>query len=266
MPDNYHNQAQRMPIILIVQRQKHLRDKIAESLSAAGQTRITFVEDARSALKILRSQPIDALITEVDLEQIDGWRLSRLVRSGALRCKADIPIILTSSIWCERIAEVTAREHGINALISIEALHTIAAVLEDCIRQGFVLKKPRLLVIEDEEDTADLIVLIMTQRFEVECVYDGEAGLEEWLKGRHDLVLLDVMLPKMDGPEVLERIMQVQPNQPVVIMTAHASVEQAEELLVKGAADFVTKPFRPEQLRSVSEIALRRDDYMVSNQ
>ena len=57
----------------------------------------------------------------------------------------------------------------------------------------------------------------------------------------------------------------VQPNQPIVIMTAHIPVEQVEELLIRGAVDFISKPFRPEQLRSVAEVTLRRDDYMVSN-
>jgi DNA-binding NtrC family response regulator len=50
--------------------------------------------------------------------------------------------------------------------------------------------------------------------------------------------------------------MAIKPNQPVVIMTAHAPVEQAEELLIKGAADFIRKPFRPDALRSICEVPL----------
>lgn len=262
---NYLDTNQTALNILIVQGQTPIREQIRRVLQEHDLSRVTAVNDARNALKVLRSQPIDVLICDLDLGELDGWRLSRLVRSGALRCKSTIPIIVTTSTWCERIAEVTAREHGINALISIDELEAVARVVEDCLAEDYVISKPTLLVVEDEEDTADLINRILAQRFEIEIAKDGEAGLKAWLERRHDLILLDVMLPKIEGPEVLDAILKKDPKQAVVIMTAHAPVEQAEELLIRGAADFIPKPFRPEQLRSVAEVALRRDDYMVSN-
>ncbi|MGH1485148.1 MAG: GGDEF/EAL domain-containing response regulator [Cellvibrionaceae bacterium] len=253
--------------ILVVQSQSALNEQIRGALAGAGYTRITSVDNARSALKVLRSHPVNVLISDIDLSEIDGWRLSRLVRSGALRCKPNIPIIVTTATWCERIAEVTAREHGISALISVEELHTVSEVLENCVANRFILSKPTLLVVEDEEDTAELIKKILGQRFDVELTYDGETGLNAWLARRHDLVLLDVMLPgQLQGPDVLDSILREQANQPVVIMTAHGTSEHAEDLLIRGAADFIPKPFRPDPLRAVAEIALRRDDYMVSNQ
>ena len=265
MPDNCYQGLQKTSNILIVQGELTLQEQIKQALFDADYNHITSVGGACDALKVLRTQPVDVLISDIDLDEIDGWRLSRLIRSGALRCKADIPIIVTASIWCERIAEVTAREHGISALLSIDALDTVAVVLENCLQNGFILSKPRLLVIEDEEDTAELIRLILSQRFDIDIAYDGEAGLKLWLERCHDLVLLDIMLPKLDGPKVLDGILEQQPNQPVVIMTAHGTAEQAEALLIRGAADFIPKPFRPDPLRTVAEIALRRDDYMVSN-
>jgi diguanylate cyclase (GGDEF)-like protein/PAS domain S-box-containing protein len=266
MPNDHNNGSHKNLNILVVQSQLSLGEQIKHALVSIGYTRVTLVESARSALKVLRAQPIDVLISDIDLSEIDGWRLSRLVRSGALRCKANVPIIVTTSTWCERIAEVTAREHGISALISVEELHTVPEVLENCLTQRFVLSKPRLLIVEDEEDTAALIQRILGQRFDIEITYDGENGLNAWLARRHDLVLLDIMLPnKLQGPDVLEGILNEKPNQPVVIMTAHGTSETAEELLIRGAADFIPKPFRPDPLRAVAEIALRRDDYMVSN-
>ncbi len=265
MTDNNSDNPYLKLNILVVQSESPLGERIRAILSAEGYVRVVAVETARGALSILRTQPIDVLICDIDLDELDGWRLSRLVRSGVLRCSATIPIIVTTSTWCERIAEVTAREYGISGLISIEDLDTLPSVLWDCLSAGFKVTKPQLLVVEDEEDTAELIRRILTVRFDVEIATDGQAGLNAWLARRHDLVLLDVMLPIMEGPEVLEGILSEKPNQPVVIMTAHAPVEQAEELLIRGAADFISKPFRPDQLRSVTEIALRRDDYLVSN-
>ncbi|MFT6387685.1 MAG: diguanylate cyclase (GGDEF)-like protein/PAS domain S-box-containing protein [Cellvibrionaceae bacterium] len=251
--------------ILVVHSDPNIGGRIHAILSAVDYGNIIIVGRARDALGILRKQPVDVLICDIDLDELDGWRISRLVRSDALRCKSTIPIIVTTSTWCERIAEVTARDYGISGLVAIENLQDLPQRLNGALTKSFKPSKPSVLVVEDEEDTADLISRILSQRFDVEIAADGELGLHAWVERRHDLVLLDVMLPKLDGPGVLSGIMTLRSNQPVVIMTAHAPVEQAEDLLIRGASDFIVKPFRPEQLRTVAEVALRRDDYMVIN-
>ncbi|MBX2809363.1 MAG: EAL domain-containing protein [Cellvibrionaceae bacterium] len=251
--------------ILNVHQDLSIGKQIHSLLAQQGYARITTVGGAREALSILKVRAVDVLICDADLDVLDGWRLSRLVRSGALKCDAAIPIIITTQTWCERIAEVTAREHGINQLLPVNDLGSLPTVLFQCLEKNLFLGKPRLLVVEDDPDTADIITRILAHRFEIDVAAAGDAGLQAWLRKRHDLVLLDVMLPKLAGPDVLKAIVKHSPNQPVVIMTAHATADQAENLLVSGAADFITKPFRAEPLRAVAEIALRRDDYLVSN-
>jgi len=70
----------------------------------------------------------------------------------------------------------------------------------------------------------------------------------------------------MSGEEILEAIVQEKPRQVVVMMTAHASSELAEKLIFKGAVDFLPKPFRTEQLRKVCDLAVRREDFITSNE
>ena len=65
--------------------------------------------------------------------------------------------------------------------------------------------KTTLLVIEDYPDTVDLIHRILSKQFDIETAQDGESGLAAWQARRHDLVLLDVMLPRMSGEQVLDR-------------------------------------------------------------
>ncbi len=122
-----------------------------------------------------------------------------------------------------------------------------------------------MLIIEDHQDTSRLARRILRNRFQVETAEDGETGLQAWEDGRHELVLLDVMLPKLSGLEALEAIMQIDKSQPVVIMTAFGSSDLAEKMLIIGAVDFITKPFLAEQLRRVCELAVHREDYLVSN-
>lgn len=252
--------------LLIVNNDSTALAAITGSLMAAGLNKLTSVESAQQALRVLRQQTIDVLIVDVDTADLDGWRLSRLVRSGILKCRADLPIIIIASTWCERIAEVTAREYGINQLLPLDHINQLPSVVTKLSQhEHSTFPKPRLLVVEDEPDTADLIKRVLSPSFDIEVAYEGDTGLRAWVQRRHDLVLLDVMLPKLSGRDILIEIQSIEPNQPVVIMTAHTTIDQAEELMLLGAVDFLPKPFRAEQLRKVCDIAIHREDFLVSN-
>lgn len=268
MTTDHNSATQTTPPInlLIVNSDPSALAAIQASLHSAGLNSVTGVDCAQKALRILRQQIFDVLIVDADTADLDGWRLSRLVRSGILRCRADLPIIIIASTWCERIAEVTAREYGINQLLPIDHLQLLpAAVTRLAHSQQTNTAKPRLLVVEDEPDTADLIKRVLAPIYEIEVATEGDAGLRAWVNRRHDLVLLDVMLPKLSGRDILIEIQSIAPDQPVVIMTAHTTIDQAEELMLLGAVDFLPKPFRAEQLRKVCDIAIHRDDFLVSN-
>lgn len=252
--------------ILVVNNALEAQQKINECLVSAGYARSVIVDSATKALEVLRYQPIDLLIVDVDTPDLDGWRLSRLVRCGILKCRSDMPIIIVASTWCERIAEVTAREYGINYLLPLDHIDRLPLLIQHLVGEGRgELPKPRLLIIEDQQDTSDLIQRVLTTPFEIEVAADGEEGLQAWKDGRHDLVLLDIMLPRLSGRDILIEIQRIDPNQPVVIMTAHTTIDQAEELMLLGAVDFLPKPFRADQLRKVCDIAIHREDYLVSN-
>lgn len=252
--------------ILIVNDDDAAQKKINDCLLVAGYSQLILVNSAKKALQVLRHHQIDLLIVDVDTKDLDGWRLSRLVRCGILHCRADMPIIIIAKTWCERIAEVTAREYGINYLLPLEHIHRLPDIALQLItekKQDF--PRPRLLVVEDQQDTSDLIKRVLGVAFDIEVAADGEDGLAAWKRGRQDLVLLDIMLPRLSGRDILMEIQHIDPEQPVVIMTAHTTIDQAEELMLLGAVDFLPKPFRAEQLRKVCDIAIHRDDYLVSN-
>lgn len=262
----YSDSAEQAIQILILNNEASALELIHACLKDAGYANLTLVDSSAKALEVLRHKQVDLLIVDVDTPDMDGWRLSRLVRSGILKCRSNLPIIIVARIWCERIAEVTAREYGINHLIPMEHLQQLPqAVARLTNKLNSDLPRPRLLVVEDQQDTSDLIKRVLATPFDIEVADDGVAGLEAWKRGRHDLVLLDVMLPRLSGRDILMEIQNIDPEQPVVIMTAHTTIEQAEELMLLGAVDFLPKPFRAEQLRKVCDIAIHREDFLVSN-
>ncbi|MDO3380082.1 two-component system response regulator [Geoalkalibacter halelectricus] len=252
--------------ILLVNSEAEIRATLRALLEDAGHAKISEGSCGLSASRVLRNVAVDLLITDIEMPDLDGWRLARLLRSGVFKCKSDIPIIVVAKTWCERIAETTAREFGVNAMVALDHHWQLPQVVRNClVMPGEAFRNPSVLVVEDTPDTAQIAQRVLSRRFDVEIAEDGPSGLAAWMARRHDLVLLDTMLPGMSGPQVLREIMKIDRSQAVVAMTAFSSVELAEELMLQGAADFIAKPFMADQLRRVCELAVRREDYLVSN-
>jgi two-component system response regulator RegX3 len=120
-------------------------------------------------------------------------------------------------------------------------------------------RKPRLLIVEDEAAIrSGLVDVFVYHGFDVETAEHGDAGLKLALGGTFDLVLLDVMLPGIDGFEICNRIRQQDRQQPVIMLTAKSSDEDIVQGLTLGADDYVAKPFSVTQLVLRVQAVLRR--------
>ena len=120
-------------------------------------------------------------------------------------------------------------------------------------------RKIRLLIVEDEEAIrTGLIDVFVYHGYEVEFAPDGISGLDKALSGRFDLILLDVMLPGMDGFEICNRIRAQDRDQPVIMLTAKSTDEDIIQGLSLGADDYVAKPFSVAQLVLRIQAVLRR--------
>ena len=102
----------------------------------------------------------------------------------------------------------------------------------------------RILIVEDEIEIAEGLCGVLNKAgYEAEAVYDGQAGLDEILTGVYDLVLLDIMLPKMDGLTVLKEARKEGIETPTILLTAKSQIEDKISGLDCGADDYLTKPF-----------------------
>ena len=107
----------------------------------------------------------------------------------------------------------------------------------------------RVLIVEDEVRLAEALGQIITeQKYQAEVVYDGETGLDYARSGQYDLIILDVMLPKRNGFEVVRKLREEKIATPVLLLTARDEVSDKVRGLDCGADDYMTKPFAPEQL------------------
>jgi len=117
----------------------------------------------------------------------------------------------------------------------------------------------RILVVEDEEAIrTGLIDVLVFHGYEVDSAATGPEGLEKALTGKFELILLDIMLPGMDGYAICDRIRDVDRNQPIIMLTAKSLDEEIIQGLQLGADDYVAKPFSIQQLVLRIEAVLRR--------
>lgn len=120
-------------------------------------------------------------------------------------------------------------------------------------------RKPTLLIVEDEEAIrTGLIDVFVFHGFDVDHAIEGPTALSKALSGKFDMVLLDVMLPGMDGFEICDRVRQSDPQQPIIMLTAKTADEDIINGLKLGADDYVAKPFSVAQLVLRVEAVLRR--------
>ena len=115
--------------------------------------------------------------------------------------------------------------------------------------------KYRILVIDDEPIVGISCKRILSSEKNYEIAFESEArrGLKEALTGNYDLILLDIVMPDMGGMEILKRIRAEGISSEIVIITGYATIQTAVEAIKQGAADYVSKPFTPDEVKIIIE-------------
>lgn len=122
----------------------------------------------------------------------------------------------------------------------------------------------KILIVEDESRLAEALGQIMReQKYQADIVENGRDGLSYALSGEYDVVVLDVMLPEMDGFEVVKRLRGAKVATPVIMLTARDDVRDKINGLDQGADDYMTKPFVPEELLARIRALSRRQGEVV---
>ena len=122
-----------------------------------------------------------------------------------------------------------------------------------------------ILVVDDEKRLADSIgEIFRSQKYYCDCVYDGEDGLSYAESGIYDVIVLDIMLPKLSGFEVLKALRAKKISTPVILLTARDEVSDKVKGLDYGADDYLTKPFsKDELLARVRALSRRTGDVII---
>ena len=119
------------------------------------------------------------------------------------------------------------------------------------------MEKKKVLVIDDEQIVLDSVSKILTDAdYEIDVSLSGHEGLDWSDHKNYDIVLTDILMPDMGGMRVLKALKRAKPSLPVIIITGYATVHSAVQAIKLGAADYIEKPFNPEELLKAVSSAL----------
>jgi len=127
-------------------------------------------------------------------------------------------------------------------------------------------KKYNILVVDDENSLREMLsILLQRQGYQVHQADDGVAALTMAQENSYDLIISDIKMPKMTGIELLRQLRSQENNVTVMMMTAFSSTEEAVEAMKLGAYDYITKPFKNDEIRLVIKNALEREQLQQEN-
>ena len=124
----------------------------------------------------------------------------------------------------------------------------------------------KLLLVEDEKQLSEaLSQILINNKYNVDAVYDGENGLEYALTDIYDVIILDIMLPKLNGLEILRKLRKENISTPILLLTAKDSVDDKVAGLDLGADDYLPKPFDPKELLARLRSISRRKGEVIND-
>ncbi|MBS3797383.1 EAL domain-containing protein [Pseudoalteromonas sp. BDTF-M6] len=252
--------------LMIINANAAEREVVKRTLGRLDVFEVIEQSDSQQALQLLKERPVSLVITGLDVGKIDGWRFSRMVRSGLLKTPKHTPIVLTPPFYCERIAETTARSYGIDAVVPIERQdllpQALAKVLSTQLEKSSRLK---LLLLEPDAAKAQQMSDALALNFAVQVCDSATHTLDIYLQGHYAIVLLDASVANTASANTLvQNILAHNPSQAIVTIIDSQDADYAEQLLLSGVTDFVRRPYDNALLMKVCDHAARREDFIAS--
>jgi DNA-binding response OmpR family regulator len=253
--------------LLIVDDDENNRNILCRRLKKEGYTVIS-AYDGQEALNLLRFERFDMILLDVMMPDIDGYEV--LLRIKADSNSLDTPVIMISAIG-DKDSIINCLGLGASDyLLKPYNMDIVNARIRRCLGKWHgvnhernwqaMMRNSNVLIVEDDEFNRDLLQRRVEQNgFNTACASNGKEALEVLENEKFDLLLLDLMMPGIDGIEVLKRIKAdaKYARIPVIMVSALDDSESIATCMHHGAIDYITKPFNAVLLRARIESVLK---------
>ncbi|HAX61300.1 MAG TPA: hypothetical protein DCX95_01895 [Elusimicrobia bacterium] len=252
--------------ILIIDDEINLLELLRVNLETAGFNVIT-AADGEDGLKMIFDENPDLVILDIYLPGIDGCDLCHKIKNDP-RTKHIPVIFLTAATQKEDIRKAIDAGGDLFLPKPFDPLKLVEIAEKILIPENLnPNNKYRILVIDDEISTAELLeVNLKSAGYKVEAAFDGEKALELIERGKFDLIILDIMIPKIDGYEICRRLRKKDTTMltPIIVLSAKNKPVDKIAGLKLGADEYVTKPFDVEELITRIDSILKRTGHILS--
>lgn len=238
-PPTERDQSPARKTVLLVEDEEPLRRVLVEAMDHFGYDTIE-AEDGQQGLELALTRSVDLIITDLMMPKMNGWRLIASLRDKGI----EVPIVIVTGYMSEEGQEVLTSKDVSSFLvkpIAIEELHRVVkSALEP--KRG----QKRILAVDDEEDMRVMVSTCLRQAgFEVETAASGGECLDKVSTFKPDLVVLDIVMPGLDGFKVCS-VLRAQPSTatlPVIMLTAKGSAEYVRRAVSLKINGYIVKPF-----------------------
>lgn len=260
--------------IIVINDYETANKAACEQLRLNGFKNIFSFLSATEALKAIPEINPHLIISDISMPELDGWQLSKILKSEEYLNFNHIPIILISAIHKDAKAQQLALESGASAFLhapyDIDDLMTLVSSLLISDVKTIESKRAefqrKIVVADDEPEILKVLRRCLEENgYQVETVEDGEKAIKAIEKINPHIVLLDYRMPEKDGMEVLKWIKETTPEMAVIILTAHGSETMAVSFMKAGADDYIPKPFDFKQVVETCDAAFNKYNIRLIN-
>ena len=246
--------------ILLVDDEEMFREPIAEILRSDG----FFVEEAsngREAIGKFKQKDYDLLITDMVMPGMNGVQLIQAIHKMSPATEAVVLSAYGTEATKDKLTRLGVYGYLDKPVLREHLLATVNKARESnrLIRLGFEKREPhvqfsreRVLVADDDSVIRELVTEILSRKgYKVTAVSNGSDAVESILVNDHDLVIMDINMPKMDGVQAVKEIREQDENVYILLISGEAETEEIKEALNNGADKFLPKPFTGDKLLKV---------------
>lgn len=230
--------------VLIVDDREDMVTTLADVLEDYGYT-VVAAHDGYQALQRIQQSPVNLALIDIMMPGINGIEAFKEIK----RLSPTTAVIMMTAFAVEDLVKEAIREGAYSVVYKPFDLKKLIALIADCLASG-----PMILIVDDQQPLGENLMDILTSRgYRVTTVTSGHSAIEKVREAQYDVILLDMVMPGLNGEDTFLEIKKINPSASVIMYSGYSVEEAIKRCLERGAYTCLYKPFNPEKVLQILE-------------